>query len=196
MEVAFPAVACRAPLTLPPLSSSQMIHYDGITEEEFGGKCRGIGLNPSWVRANCTGYKTYMMRDFARDCGEKCFRRIKMHFQVNLAGMRGGETVQEVVAMHTALCEAGGSCAVGAGGASAAAAAAAGFDFEVSALVHFPDFLLPLPLLTHLPAAAFASLCRRQSRSTRPAAWLVGAAQWLPAVPLPLPLPLPALTLR
>jgi hypothetical protein len=66
----------------------------------------------------------------------------------------------------------------------------------VSALVRFLDFLLSLTLLTHLPAAAFASLCRRQLRSTGPSARLVGPAQWVPAVPLPLPLPAPALTLR
>ena len=81
-----------------------------------------------------------MWRDLERDCGEKCFEKIKKHFKVNPVGMRGGETVEEVVALHRALSEAGGSCTLNAGGASADAAAHPDFDKRVSVHVHFLNF--------------------------------------------------------
>jgi hypothetical protein len=165
------------PLTPHPHSSFQLLWFEGITHQQFAERCRAIGLNPQWVLNNNTGWRAYACRDLVNHFGPKRVEKIEVFFKVKLLGMRGGETVKEVVTVHIALSEAGGGCAVGAGGAAAAAAARPGFDFEVSALVRFLDFLLPLSLLTHLPAAAFASLCRRQLRCTGPSARLVGAAQ-------------------
>jgi hypothetical protein len=150
--------------------------FEGITHQQFAERCRAIGLNPQWVLNNNTGWRAYACRDLVNHFGPKRVEKVEVFFKVKLAGMRGGETVTAIVEMHRALSEAGGSSARGAGGTSASAAAH-DFVHSVSALVNFLDFLLPLPLLTHLPAAAFASLCRRRLRCTTPAAWRVGAAQ-------------------
>jgi hypothetical protein len=117
-----------------------LLWFEGITRQQFDERCRSIGLNPKWVLNNHTGWRAYDCRDLVKRFGPKRVKKIEVFFKVQLAGMRGGETVEEVVAKHRALSEAAGSCALNAGGASADAAAHPGFDKRVSVLVHFLNF--------------------------------------------------------
>jgi hypothetical protein len=136
VEGAFPAAAA-APLSPYPHSSFQLLWFEGITDREFGEACQAIGLNPTWVGNNNGGWRTYAWRDLKRHFGEKGVNKITEYFKVNMAGMRGGLTVLQVVEYHRACCEEGGGSAQRAGGASAAEAARPDFDLGVSVLAIF-----------------------------------------------------------